>query len=509
MWWLLVVLMRIHTHTIFACFLIAFSLVLFWQFSKDEYLRGPDGYYYALQADYWAATGSVKIPDDSVVHRLNGIFIRLGMEAETAIRFWICLSLTLVGIFSGLLVRRGNSLLLTGILIWLLLSPTLLFVAIEFPTMMSALFIWPLVVYFLKSEPPKSLLAVLPALIGAFLHKALIPISGLICILVMIENRESLIYRFQSALKVLAGILLIVGIYLLKTDHFNWLDMQRLGHWHNLSPGALTLIGRDSIPLPIKAELVGSIVIFLAAIIQYLKRSPHNWWQVCYAIVLIAPAWIPFSADEVLGVGERYAILMPFFSMLSVLMLAPNSFTESKHPVRYIFPILCLVFLAASFWRLSYSHPGNFDPDNRAYSNITRQISQDNIPMLIAHRGLNFFYKFKTHKEAFPYEPEKHWNNEHIWRLTYRVTADEFSYFLPNSCSWESGLIKSLSEKDYFLIREDCWLKFRAAVHENENQDLYDRIWHFWRNPSQLRPGFLYGKHVNDPGSKQDEFSTF
>jgi hypothetical protein len=501
--------MRRHFHPYLSLTLLVFSLILFWQFSQDEFLRGPDGYYYALQADYWATTGDVKIPDNSIVHRINGVLTRIGIGVETAIRLWTCLSLIILGLLSGLLVKRGNSFLLAGLIVWLLLSPTLLFIAIEFSTMMSMLLIWPLVVYFLTRPKPYNLLAILPALLGVFLHKASIPLSGLVCVLVLIENRETLFYRYQTALKVLVVIALFAGVYLLKSDHFHWLDLQRLGSWHNLSPGVMTLINRESVPLAIKLELVGSIVLLLAAIVYYLKQLPHQRWPVYYAVALISPAWFPFSADEVLGVGERYAILMPFLILLSVLMLASKESSERKFRRAYTMPIVCLVLLVASFWRLSYSHPAYLDPNNRAYANITQQITQDNIPLLIAHRGLNFFYKFKTHKEAFPYEPEAHWNKTHIWRLTYKITADEYSYILPASCSWESGLIKPVNERGYFLIREDCWVKFRGAVREDENQDLYDRIWNFWRNPSQTRPGFLYSKHENDRSDQKDEFSTF
>jgi hypothetical protein len=501
--------MRSHFHPCLSLTLLVFALILFWQFSQDEFLRGPDAYYYALQADYWATTGNVKIPDNSIVHRINGVLTRAGMGVETAIRLWTCLSLLILGLLTGFLIRRSNTLLLAGLTAWLLLSPTLLFIAIEFSTMMSMLIAWPLVAYFLTRPKPYTLLAILPALLAVFLHKAAIPLSGLICALVLLENRETLFYRHQTVLKVLAIVALVAGLYLLKSDHFHWLDLQRLGNWHSLSPGIATLLNREAVPPAIKLELAGSFFLLLVAIVFYLKRFPQQRWPVYYALALISPAWFPFSAEEVLGVGERYAILMPFFVVLSVLMLASRHATEIKPRHAYAIPMVYIALLAASTWRLSYSHPAYLDPDNRTYANITQQIMRDDIPMLVAHRGLNFYYKFKTHKESFPYEPEQHWDKTHIWRLTYKIAADEFTYLLPASCRWESGLIKSVNEKDYYLIREDCWVKFRVAVHEEENQDLYDRIWNFWRNPSKSRPEFLYRKYENARTDQKDEFSTF
>jgi hypothetical protein len=489
--------------------LVIFALLLFWQLSQDAFLRGPDAYYYALQADYWATTGNVKIPDNSLVHRINGLLTRTGMGAETAIRLWACLSLLMLGLLSSLLLQRGKTLLLVNVTGWLLLSPSLLFIAIEFSTLFSMLLAWPVLVYFLTRPKPYTLLAILPALLAVFIHKAAIPLSGLICVLVLLENRQTLFYRHKTVLIVLVGISLTTGLYFLKGDYFHWLDLQRLGNWHDLSPGIITVLSREAMPLAIKLELLGSMLLLLAAIVFYMKRALQQRWPVYYAVALIIPAWFPFSAEEVLGVGERYALLLPFLVMLSVLLLATQQTAEVKPRHADAFPVVYIALLIASLGRLSYSHPTYLDPDNRAYAAISQQLRHDTIPMLIAHRGLNFYYKFKTHKESFPYEPEPHWDKTHIWRLSFKITADEFTYYLPEACSWGSGLIKAMNEKYYYLIREDCWVKFREAVREEENQDLYDRIWHSWRNPSKARPGFLYRKHANESNRQQDEFSTF
>ncbi len=496
-------------HFVFSLSLVVFSVLLFWQLSQDTFLRGPDAYYYALQADYWATTGNVKIPDSSIVHRINGLLTRAGMGAETAIRLWTCLALLILGLLSGLLLRHSNTFLMVSVTGWLLLSPSLLFIAIEFSTLFSMLFVWPIVVYFLTRPKPYTILAIVPALLAVFIHKAAIPLSVLICVLVLLENRQTLFYRHKTVLAMLTSVVLVAGLYFLKSDHLHWLDLQRLGNWHNLSPGVVTLLSREAVPLAIKLELIGSILLLSVAIVFYLKRTPDQRWPVYYALALMIPAWFPFSADEVLGAGERYAMLIPFLVMLSVLLLASKQTAEVKPKQAYAAPLLLITLLTASFWRLSYSHPTYLDPDNRAYANISQQILQNDIPMLIAHRGLNFYYKFKTHRESFPYEPESHWNKLRIWRLTYNITADEFTYHLPEPCDWGSGLVKSVDEKNYYLIREDCWVKFREAIREEENQDLYDRIWHYWRNPSKTRPGFLYRKHKNDRSEQQDEFSTF
>lgn len=119
---------------VFIFILLIISLLLYLQLSKDDFLRGPDAYYYALQADYWATTGEVKIPDSSFVHRVNGQLQRFGLQTESAVRIWVVLSLFLLCSITVYLFRTINLLITSVIVGWLLLSPSLLFVAIEFPS---------------------------------------------------------------------------------------------------------------------------------------------------------------------------------------------------------------------------------------------------------------------------------------------------------------------------------------------------------------------------------------
>ncbi len=36
------------------------------------------------------------------------------------------------------------------------------------------------------------------------------------------------------------------------------------------------------------------------------------------------------------------------------------------------------------------------------------------IPMLIVHRGMHFYYKYQTGRDAFSYEPEAHWDKTRV-----------------------------------------------------------------------------------------------
>jgi len=496
----------------FGVFILALSVVttaLWVQLNQDTYLRGPDAYYYALQADYWATTGKVKIPDSSIIHRINGQMQRFWLETETAIRTWIVISIFLLVGITIYLFKSKNLLISALTICWLILSPSLLFVAIEFPKLFAFLIIVPVFLYFLRRPPPTNLYTCIPLGLALFIHKAAIPIVGLLVGLLLLENHKFL-FRSQRNLLIAMGVSgLFIAVYLLMGDHFHLLDLSRLGGWDNISPGILTLLSRDALPVAIKIELLLACACFIAVLVWYLKTQQVRVWAVAYCFGLLLPGFFPFSANEVFGVGERYAILLPFFLLLASLFLISHSkWTISGGAIPAFVGIACAVAISIT-WRLSYSHPDYLEPDNRTYDKITTFIRNNDIPMLIVHRGFNFYYKYRTHKESFHYEPEKHWDKSKIWRLTYRITPDEFDYYLKPPCSWDGGLVRNVGDNDYFLIREDCWVKFRSSISEENDQDLYTRVWQWWRNPATLRPAFLYRKHKTVVDDVDEIFPTF
>jgi hypothetical protein len=160
-----------------------------------------------------------------------------------------------------------------------------------------------------------------------------------------------------------------------------------------------------------------------------------------------------------------------------------------------------LPFTAAK--RTELSHPHSLDPDFASYASVTEELADREIPMLIAQKGLVFFYKFKQMREAFFYEPEPHWNKSRLWRVTSQITVDELNYYAPEGCGFETGLMQGLTTPGYALVREDCWARFREKVSETVDPDLYERVWDTHLNPSQPRPAFLYPKHIED---KVEEF---
>jgi len=281
------------------------------------------------------------------------------------------------------------------------------------------------------------------------------------------------------------------------------LDLQRIT-WKDPQIGILTLLLRPNLPIAVKIELIAAPLLALFAACRHWKIHPKYRWELLPAFSLWLPAFFPFGGGEVFGVGERYAILLPAFSFVAYLYFLSLDGAKPWAPwkIALLLPLAALPAMTTP-WRLEAAHPHSIDPDFSVTAQVSEELGRESIPMLIANKGLVFFYKFQWMREAFPYEPEKHWDKTRVWRLTDGITPDELFYYTPEECRWDSGLTKALNTPGYSLIREDCYEKFRSNVTEATDPDLYQRVWRSWLNPSLHRPNFLYPKHAEDT---EDEF---
>ncbi|MBF0106739.1 MAG: hypothetical protein HQM16_15610 [Deltaproteobacteria bacterium] len=483
------------------------SFFLFWQLSHDPYLRGADAYYYALQADHWAKTGRVKIPDSSPLHVIEGMCIKSGLTAETAHRV-VCsaalLCTTLSLLFFGLKNKRPlEGLVLSG---WCLLSPSLLFTAIEFPKMFVLLTLIPVWFYFALQKSQQWYLVFPFIVLGFFMHRAAWPLGILFgSVAVVMHLRQKIRWPLFFAIAVLSAVLLSLYFYLVK-DRLTLLDLMRLLS-ESYQPGLITLFKQPALPVIIKLEIVAALVMVVCRSVITATRG-QNKSQLLLLLALALPAIVPLGEAEVFGIGERYAILLPFVCMtaLSFMQHQATRVAHSASRVPHSAAAVLVLGITGLFpFRLDYSHPASLDPDFKAYETITREIQGQAIPMLIAHRGLNFYYKSRTKKESFAYEPEGHWDKKRIWRVIYKIRPEELNSHLADQCLWDTGLVRLLPAPDYAIIREDCWADFRLKIDRENNPDLYLRVFKTYLNPSQKRPAFLYPRHQGD---EQGEFSS-
>lgn len=470
--------------------------------SHDDFLRGSDAYYYALQANYYAKTGAVKIPDSSFVHRATGTLQKNGLSTESALRTWQGVSLL---IFFGTMTllslagRSGLSFSSALVLLYLGVSPSLLFVALEFPkffTMLPLLPLWLLPWISKRSWAPLAW-SLVP--LTCLLHRAALPIAAVFAVasaLVYLVKRVRLSRRVWVGLATMA--LLLAAAFFLLPDRLRLLDFQRIS-WQQPHIGLINLLSRRQLPLGVKLELIVLPLLAIVLGIRLWRTHPERRFELLPTFSLWLPAFFPFGGAEVFGPGERYAILLPALSLINCLIFLREPIQRPWQTwQKFLLPILACVPALAASSRLEISHPKKLDPNFSEYRRVSEELEKLDIPMLIASKGLVFYYKYRWMREAFPYEPEKHWDKTRIWRITYAIAPDELFHYLPESCSWDGGLTQTLQTPNYILIREDCWDLFRKKILPEDDEDLYERVWQSPMNPSKHRPAFLYPKHADD-----------
>ncbi len=476
------------------------SVLLYFNINSNPFLEGPDAYYYALQAKYWALTGNVKIPDSSFIHRLVGLLYLAGISVEQALHSWIAISVA-IAIFTVALVRFSNTEpfnTIDGIIFALLLmSPSLLFTAIEFPKMMSMMMVIPL--WFLPLIVRKNYwpLSIIIALLSSCLHLSAAPLALLFSVTLIIINLAR--YRrnnFISIATITGGTVLAALCCFYFKDRL--VNSFSGSHW---SAGITSLFGETGLPLSIIVELIAAISIFTYIAIHEWQNKAELRGNILLPLALVIPAIIPWKHEGTMWFGERYAVMVPFFLLIGATFIRSNASHNSKGPnktTRLIILVLLSISVGYSFIKPRYSHPNYLDPNYPNIDKVVSEISGKNIPMFIAHKSFAYYYKYRLMKEAFPFEPEDHWDKTLVWRVLYQISSEELNSYLDDRCLWNSGLLITLSAPDYHLIREDCWHDMRSKILESENIDLYDRTWRTDLNPSKKRPVFLYDKHRND-----------
>ena len=481
--------------------------------------RGTDAYYYALQADSWHRTGQVRIPDSSPLHPLIGSLMRAGLGAEDALKVWTGLSLLLfcTAFYALGLSRAVRPLWLGPLILWPLWSPSVLFCALEFPKTFSFTIVFTLALA--AARPRPGWLLAMSGLFAAacLLHKiALVHTASALAGLLVFWGLGLARPRpvLSRALAVKLALTALVGLGLLTLLIFKTslgTELSRLGG-RRLTPGVLALLLEPNLPSAVRVELL----LAGLALIGILLKNRYGLRGVVLALGLTGPAFMPAFGAEPFSLGERFGLLLPLTTALALIFLqppltaAPSSLLGDPNPAhrkksRAALTALAALALAGSLVRPDWSYPPRLSLPCFEYESLTKKLERLDIPMLIVNRDFHFYYKFRTGREAFSYEPEKHWPKDRIWRLVYGVSPAELRAYLPTGCGWGDSRVVLFPSTPYSLVREDCYVPFRAAALASTNPELRALVGSSVMNPSEPRPAFLYQKHQAD---EKDEFSA-
>jgi hypothetical protein len=466
-----------------------------------RYLPGTDAYYYALQAQSLSYSGHLKVPDGDAVPYLVAAISRLGISIEASFKFVLVIVYALFNLgFLLLLSRLGHSTRPLAALLWLAASSVVSFHIIEFPKLSLGLALVPLWFYLLRSSLRTRFLWLALSLAGSSLVHPAVALAALVFIVTAAldrmsstrEAQEDFYERSLTFWSTSCVLVFAIGVSLLRLT-------RRIASLHLGQPGLFSLVKSEDVPLDFKL-----VVIFFWALLAFvfcdalIARS--RTWAYLTAVTLALPFW-PDQDAGLLGIGGRYTAMFVFLAMpLSLLVwdetnargIAFNRLQGAA--AKRILGLAAIALLALLPTRLNGNRGLLPREDYASYERVVEALRSENIPMLIAHRGLDFFYTYRLRRDAFHFDPEPNWNRVNIWRVTVRITPEEVAYYLPPRCPW-GETARAVPGTDYVVIREDCWEQLRADLNAKDNPDLYLEVWQDMDNPSQPRPAFLRARH--------------
>lgn len=484
----------------------AFFVHELWGFA---YLPGTDAYYYALQAQSLLDTGHLKVSDHGAVHYLVASLAWLGIPLETAFRAILTAIFTLYQLGMLLLVLRlREQAQPVATLLWALSSPLIAFHTIEFPSLTLGLATLPFWFWLVLRRSGKwaywlgSLLAV-----SALVHPAAAAVALLFTatvVLIAVEEKEGLRRRFKLFTPVVAGC-----VFLVIASAAAFLSIKtRLAALRPGWPGLLSVANSADLPREMSFAIVAAWLLVAVSFIVDWKTGRRRW--MLFTGAMMAPPLWPDHHSGLEGIGGRLSLLfvLAALPLLAVLWsdLAEHrgivSFS-SRAAVQKLVAVAALIAIALVPLRLRAFQSLLTADDYDAYERVVAGLREADVSMLIAHRGLDFFYSYRLRRDAFHFDPEPEWNRKEIWRVAARITPEEVAYYSPPGCRWgETG--KMIRGTDYLLVREDCWEQLRAQVTRDDNPDLYTELWESSENPSQKRPDFLRARYQNSSLRHQD-----
>jgi hypothetical protein len=484
--------------------LAATFVALFIRFiSAFAYLPGTDAYYYALQAQSVLDFGHLKVPDHGAIPYLVAGLARLGLTVEAAFRVVISgfFALYQLGMLFLVLRLKGWAQPFAALL-WALSCPLIAFHAIEFPSLtlgVATLPWW----FWLALNPIRKRIFWLATLLAA--SAAVHPAAAALGFLFVLFAATIAIRQIWSKRGWLRehkplGVVLLLAVCILLAVAVGALFLTVKGRLTELRPGLpglLGLVNSADVPREVMFTVVLEwLLLFTTLVIySYSKARPARWKFLAMA-ALALPLW-PDREIGFGGMGGRLAVLFVLLALPLIVTLwgdleeRSNLFARRGQPKMRVFAAIgILIAVAVLPLRLQAYHDLLTPDDYASYEKVVAALRGANIPILIAHRGLDFFYSYRLRRDAFHFDPEANWNRTEIWRVAVRITPEEVAYYSPPQCPW-GQTARMIQGTGYVLVREDCWEQLRTQITRDENPDLYAEVWKNMENPSQARPDFL------------------
>ena len=471
--------------------------------AQFHYLPGTDAYYYALQTHSLLTSGSLKVPDGGILYYGIALLAASGFSIEMAFIFLLSGIFLIYNLIILKFVRHLNrNLWPVFLIIWACAAPFIVFHIVEFPKLSFGLAMLTFCLYLLLHQPWYRPTTIIVLIFSATTH----PMIAVTLLLYTLGMLTSYLLQHRSAnykLPMMTAALGIIGFVLIGFMlNGLWPGIAlRLTSLHFGGPGLLSLITSPVLPsdLPVTA-----LVFWLLLAISAWHVTPIlNCRSRFLPLLILTIALWPSVDSGLAGTGGRLAAASVFLTLPLIYISLNQWFTSRQTQENLLLPriklqlsLLAVIMLSVIPLRLQSYQEMLIAGDYGSYNKVVKDLEPQEIPMLIAHRGLAFYYTYNLQRDAFHFDPEPHWAQDKIWRVTVGVTAEELAYYGPTPCVF-GATARKISETDYLLVREDCWQQFRNSVSADDNPDLYLTAWGPAANPSHARPAFLRQKHKN------------
>jgi len=433
---------------------------------------------------------------------------RGGLSIEGAFRaaLTIVFSVYQLGMFLVVLRVEKQS-QMAAALLWALSSPFIAFHATEFPNLTMGLATVP-VWFWLATKPMRKWTLWLALLLATavLVHPAAAAIAALFAATLMVgaarDGRRSYLLTPPMILAGCVGLLVVTAVIYAGSK-------ARLLALNPGTPGLAGLMITSEVPLELKLTVL-FLWSLLALLVFFYWRTCCGKWRFMAVAVLLLPFW-PDSTAGLMGVGGRLsalAVLIALPLIIVMVMVMGDELRESSGLLRWLdgawsqrtVALAAAIAVVAAPVRVRAYGQLLMSDDYAAYEQVVASLRPVQVPMLIAHRGLDFFYSYRLRRDAFHFDPEPNWKRAEIWRVAVRITPEEVAYYSPTTCPW-GETARLIPGTDYLLVREDCWEQLRARLNRNDNPDLYMEVWENMENPAQSRPAFLRGRHGDSGGA--------
>lgn len=507
---------------------LASALLRYWALEQTPYANGWDSYFYLVQLKSLEETGRMHSPEAALIYPYLRFFYWLTGDYVSALKSGTAL---LAGAFTATMYwaarrsERGPSAsfgpwVLTA---WSVYSPQLTYFAAQYPKNLLGLV---LLLAFIGSlgrpvsGPAKTGRGwILPALLlatGYFGHRLTFALAVVYLIFWLAYKHQKALPRQMFSPKNLLiacfALVVFLGASRIFPGLFHFVDFGRLTgalHWPpQFAPYSfVAYFGEERISgwwLAELAVVVGCWLWVLCCRVSFLSDrfsairvrlgmagTPISCMRpggssdpaMFPLLALCSLLLFPFLEWSFTGIAWRFFLV---FVLLTPLLVIDFQFDKWRRSGL----VFVVILLCCSLFSWKSYHPKKHDPDYARFEAVTKRslsaLDEKKADLVIAHNAMAEFFTFTTGIDAMPWLPEYAVDSSRQWRLATgmrlqtlkyyagpgndtRVMAVGFQYYLLPEYVWQVALQRAKFEKDEVFLAETA----------------------DWRNPSQLRPGWL------------------